>query len=177
MGSITRAMHKALAASAAAIVAASVAADPSAAQKTSAAGQLTCDVAGGVSFFIGSSRALDCVYQPARGAPEYYKGTINKIGIDIGFKTRGVIVWDVISPGLTRGAGALAGNYVGVTADIAAGLGVGANALLGGNKIVLQPISVSGSVGLNVAAGIGDIELAYVGGEPPDLRETVPFGR
>jgi hypothetical protein len=152
-------------------------AGPSHAQKTSPAGQLRCDVQGGVSFIVGSSRALDCVYQPARGAPEYYKGSINKVGIDIGFQTRGVIIWDVVSPGLTRGPGALAGNYVGATADIAAGLGVGANALVGGNKFVLQPVSVSGIVGLNVAAGIGDIELAYVGGDVPPLRESVPFGR
>jgi hypothetical protein len=28
-----------------------------------------------------------------------------------------------------------------------------------------------------VAAGIADIDLVYVGGPPPTLREQIPFGR
>jgi hypothetical protein len=171
-----RSVKGVLGAASAAMLFSLVAAGPSAAQG-SVAGTLSCDVAGGVSFILGSSRALDCVYQPNRGLEEFYKGTINKIGIDIGFQTRGKIVWQVVSPGLARGPGALSGNYVGVSASVAAGLGIGANALLGGNKVVLQPLSVSGSVGLNVAAGIGDIALTFVGGEAPDLREWVPFNR
>lgn len=150
---------------------------PSYAQPTPAAGQLRCDVEGGVSFFVGSSRGLDCVYTPAGGIPEFYKGSINKIGIDVGFQSRGVIVWGVISPGLTRGPGALTGNYVGLSADVAAGLGAGANALIGGNKVVLQPLSVSGNIGINLAAAIGNISLTYVGGPVPVIREYVPFGR
>jgi hypothetical protein len=125
-------------------------------------GQLKCDVSGGLSYIIGSSRALDCVYTPDGFPPEYYTGRINKIGIDVGFQRRGVIVWAVLSPGLTRGPGALTGNYVGLSADVAAGLGAGANALIGGNKVVLQPVSVSGNIGINLAAGIGDISLTYV---------------
>ncbi len=140
-------------------------------------GQLKCDVSGGLSYILGSSRALDCVYTPTNFPPEFYQGRINKIGIDIGFQRRGVIVWAVLSPGLTRGPGALTGNYVGVTADVAAGVGAGANALVGGNKVVLQPLSVSGSVGVNLAAGIGNISLTYVGGAVPAIREYVPFGR
>jgi hypothetical protein len=139
-------------------------------------GQLKCDVEGGLSYIIGSSRGLDCVYKPDGFPPEFYKGSINKIGIDIGFQRSGVIVWAVLSPGLTRGPGALTGNYVGLSADVAAGLGAGANALIGGNKVVLQPLSVSGSIGINLAAGIGDISLTYVGGAAPILREFIPFG-
>ena len=87
-----------------------------------------------------------------------------------------------------RGPGALTGNYVGLSADVAAGLGAGANALIGwlvsglgimcmigGNKVVLPPLSVSGNIGINLAAGIGDITLTYVGGPAPVLREFVPF--
>ena len=51
-------------------------------------------------------------------------------GIDVGFQRRGVIVWAVLSPGLTNGPGSLSGNYVGLSADVAAGLGAGANALI-----------------------------------------------
>ena len=139
-------------------------------------GQLKCDVEGGVSFFVGSSRRLDCVFMPTDSPPEFYKGSINRVGVDIGFQSAGVIVWAVLSPGLTRGPGSLSGNYVGASAAIAAGLGVGANALVGGNKVVLNPISVSGDIGINVAAGIADIDLVYVGGPAPMIRERVPFG-
>ena len=139
-------------------------------------GQLKCDVEGGMSFFVGSSHRLDCVFTPTDSPPEYYKGTINKIGLDVGFQSRGVIVWAVLSPGLTRGPGALAGNYVGASAELVAGVGASANALVGGNKVVLNPLSVSGDVGLNVAGGIADIDLVYVGGPPPMVREWVPFG-
>ena len=149
---------------------------PSFAQ-ASASGRLKCDVEGRLSYIVGSSRRLDCVFTPTGGLPEYYQGTINKIGIDIGFQSSGVIVWEVISPGLKLGPGSLAGNYVGVSADAAAGLGVGANALIGGNKVVLQPLSVSGDVGINLAAGIGDIALTYVAGPAPVIRELIPFGQ
>ncbi len=139
-------------------------------------GQLKCDVEGGMSFFVGSSHRLDCIFTPTDSPPEYYRGTINKIGLDVGFQSRGVIVWAVLSPGLTRGPGALAGNYVGASAELVAGVGASANALVGGNKVVLNPLSVSGDVGLNVAGGIADIDLVYVGGPPPMVREWVPFG-
>jgi hypothetical protein len=159
-----------------ALVAAVLAGSAAVAQLTTPpGGKLKCDVEGGLSYIIGSSRALDCVYMPNGFPPEYYKGSINKIGIDIGFQRSGVIVWAVLSPGLTRGPGALTGNYVGLSADVAAGLGAGANALISGNKVVLQPVSVSGDVGINLAAGIGDISLTYVGGPAPVLREFVPF--
>jgi Protein of unknown function (DUF992) len=139
-------------------------------------GQLKCDVEGGLSFILGSSRRLDCVYIPTDSPPEYYKGSINKIGIDIGFQRGGVMVWAVLSPGLTRGPGSLAGNYVGASAEVAAGVGGSANALVGTNKVVLNPISVGGDIGINVAAGIADIDLVYVGGPPPTIRERLPFG-
>ena len=48
-------------------------------------GEHKCDVEGGVSYIIGSSRGLDPVYTPAGVIPEYYRGSISKIGIDLGF--------------------------------------------------------------------------------------------
>jgi hypothetical protein len=65
-------------------------------------------------LIIGQAITLGCVYMPDGFPPEYYKGSINKIGIDIGFQRSGVIVWAVLSPGLMRGPGALTGNYVGL---------------------------------------------------------------
>jgi hypothetical protein len=135
-----------------------------AAAQTPPAGQLKCHVEGGMSFIIGSSRKVDCVYTPAGGGvPEAYTGSINKIGIDLGWQKGGVLLWGVLSPGLTKGPGALAGNYVGASAEVAAGVGAGANALVGGNKVVLNPISVTGDIGINLAAGIADLDLNYVG--------------
>jgi uncharacterized protein DUF992 len=176
MDLIERWRRKSTAISAAAILAATLASTAALAQPvTPPGGQLKCDVSGGVSYFVGSSRALDCVYTPDGFPPEFYRGSINKIGIDVGFQRRGVIIWAVLSPGLANGPGSLSGNYVGLSADVAAGLGAGANALIGGNKVVLQPVSVSGNIGINIAAGVGDITLTYVGGAVPAIREWVPL--
>jgi hypothetical protein len=132
--------------------------------QTPPSGQLKCHVDGGMSFIVGSSRQVDCIYTPSSGGvPEPYQGSINKIGIDIGWEKGGTLLWAALSPGLTKGPGALSGNYIGATAEVAAGVGAGANALVGGNKVVLNPISVTGDVGINLAAGIADLDLNYVG--------------
>jgi hypothetical protein len=127
-----------------------------------ASGFLKCDVAGNLSFVFGSSRDIKCVYDPGAGkAPQNYTGTIKTFGVDIGYQSSGVMVWGVIAPTNDMGSGALAGDYAGATATVAAGLGVGANALVGGYKdsVALQPLSVEGVVGINVAAGIDALTL------------------
>jgi hypothetical protein len=60
-------------------------------------------------------------------------------------------------------AGALAGEYVGVTGAAAVGVGGGANVLLGGSNrtIALQPVSVQGSIALNVVAGVSSLTLRW----------------
>lgn len=126
-------------------------------------GQLKCGVAGGVSFIFGSSRALDCVYTPNDGPIQYYKGTINKFGIDIGFQRGGTLLWAVWSPG-HMAPGALQGKYAGGTAQLAVGPGVSGNVLVSGNKIELNPLSGGGARGLNIAAGIAGLELVWVRG-------------
>lgn len=126
-------------------------------------GQLKCHVDSGMGFIVGSSREVDCVFTPTAGYPERYTGRINKIGMDIGWEKGGTLLWAVLSPGLTKGPGALAGNYVGATADVVAGVGAGANALVGGNKVVLNPLSVSGDIGFDLAGGIADLDLIYRG--------------
>jgi len=126
------------------------------------AGYLKCDVEGNVSFVFGSSRDVHCTYTPdGKGRVDRYTGTIDKYGVDIGYRENGVILWGVIAPTNDVGPGALAGNYGGVTGSVAAGVGVGANALVGGSKdsIVLQPVSVEGIEGLNIAGGVGILKL------------------
>ncbi|UYN96691.1 MAG: DUF992 domain-containing protein [Enhydrobacter sp.] len=123
-------------------------------------GSLTCRVAGGMGFVFGSSKDLDCLLARTDGVAERYTGTIKRFGVDIGFTKEAHVVWLVFAPG-SIAAGALAGDYVGATAAVAAGLGLGANVLIGGSskQISLQPVSVEGSVGLNVAAGVAEVTL------------------
>ena len=65
---------------------------PSAAQVQS--GVLECNVAPGVGFIIGSSKTLSCVFHRARGRPEFYAGTINRIGVDVGLTGPGQFALD-----------------------------------------------------------------------------------
>lgn len=123
-------------------------------------GALNCKVAGGIGFIFGSSKTLTCTLNRTNGAVETYSGEIKKYGLDLGFTTESHIVWAVFAPG-NIAAGSLAGQYGGVSGEVALGLGLGANVLLGGNgnQIALQPLSVTGSIGVNVAAGITTIVL------------------
>ena len=126
-------------------------------------GTLTCNVASGWGFVFGSSKALHCTFAPAPGRAEFYAGTINKFGVDIGYTQGGVLVWAVFAPTANLAAGALNGNYVGATGSATVGIGAGANVLIGGSNstISLQPLSLEGNTGLNIAAGIGSISLRY----------------
>ena len=127
-------------------------------------GDLTCNVAGGWGKVIGSSRRVNCVFTPSHREPERYVGHITKIGLDLGYRRSGTIVWGVFAPTDRLGRGDLHGSYGGVTASATLGVGVGANALIGGSghTFALQPQSIEGSTGVNVAAGIGGLDLSYV---------------
>jgi len=127
------------------------------------AGMLTCQVAPGVSFVLGSQKALDCQYKSVRGFRERYVGRITRIGLDVGFTTGGTIVWAVYAPS-RRGPGTLAGSYGGASAEATVAAGVGANALIGGfrRSITLQPLSVGAQKGLDLAVAVSGMELDYV---------------
>ncbi len=127
-------------------------------------GVLACGIEGGFGYIIGSSKAIDCVFEPAGGGKrERYEGRIRKLGVDIGVTGRSVVVWAVFAPGRTR-AGALDGYYGGVSAEATVAVGPGVNVLIGGyNKSInLEPVSIQGQSGLNVAAGIAGLRLDYV---------------
>jgi hypothetical protein len=124
-------------------------------------GVLSCHVAGGAGFIIGSSKAVDCIYDPASGARrEHYTGSIGKLGIDIGVTDQTTIAWAVFAPGKVN-KHALRGTYTGASAEATVLVGLGANVLVGGFKkgINLQPISVQGQTGLNIAAGVASLKL------------------
>jgi len=147
---------------AAAAMAVGAAAPSGAAEAGVKAGYLQCRVQGSVSFIFGSSRPVNCTYRPESGGRvDRYGGEIKKFGIDIGYTQSGVIMWAVLAPSTDVGPGALAGEYGGGTAGVAAVYGIGANALVGGSgrSFVLQPLSIEGIQGVNIAAGVGLLSL------------------
>ncbi len=123
-------------------------------------GTLACDVSGGIGLILGSSKSMTCTFHRADGKAEFYSGTINKFGVDIGVTGQQYMSWVVFAAGSLR-PGALAGTYGGATAEATAIVGVGANVLVGGSgrSVALQPLSVSGQTGLNVAAGVASLSL------------------
>lgn len=124
------------------------------------AGMLTCNVAAGMGFVIGSQKNVTCNFRSVQGWQESYAGHITRLGLDVGFTEGGTIAWAVYAPAV-GGRGALAGGYGGATAEATIGGGLGANVLIGGlqRSIALQPVSVGAQRGLNAAAGIGGLEL------------------
>ena len=150
-------MHIKSIAIATALLAASVL--PASAQRAQV-GELICNVAPSYGVIVGSQQQLRCGFRRARGRTEGYRGTITRVGLDIGFKNGGRLVWAVLADGPTRRR-ALAGDYVGASGDITFGVGVGANALAGGfgRSIVLNPLSVQGQTGANLALGVAGLAL------------------
>lgn len=117
-------------------------------------GTLTCEIGGGVGFVLGSAKELECTFRSHTGLTENYSGFIRKMGVDVGFTTRGKLVWAVFAPTAGYHKGSLGGVYDGATVEATVGAGVGANVLVGGTSgsIHLQTISVTGQLGLNLAA-------------------------
>ena len=141
-----------------------------AAQSPVQAGVLRCHGAATMSFVVGSSHPLVCVFASAEGPQYRYDGTVNRVGLDLGFTQQSALQWAVFAPTHRVGPGDLAGNYGGVTAGAAVGVGGNANAMVGGsnNSFALQPLSFEGQTGLNVAVGVAGLELRPV--EEPILR-------
>jgi hypothetical protein len=108
-------------------------------------GVLSCHESSGWGFIFGSSKGLRCIYHHG-GFSERYNGSVSKFGVDIGYTSGAVIIWDVLAPNAGPERGALSGDYVGVQASAAAGPGAGANALIGGfnRSFTLQPVSIQG---------------------------------
>jgi len=127
------------------------------------AGLLTCEVAPGVSFIVGSQKTMTCQYKSVRGWRETYRGRITRVGLDIGYTSGGKIAWVVYAPS-RRGPGALAGSYGGTSAEATVGGGVGANVLIGGfqRSISLQPVSVGAQKGFDLAVAVSGLELDFV---------------
>lgn len=127
------------------------------------AGVLTCSVEGGASFVFGSTKDMRCVFDDD-GRKERYIGRIDKFGVDIGITGKSVLVWTVLAPTDNLSAGALSGEYVGLSADASVGVGGGAKLLVGGSNdtISLQPLSAQAQTGLNAALAVASLKLQIV---------------
>jgi hypothetical protein len=99
-----------------------------------------------------------------RWPPETYYGHLSTAGVDIGVNGGGQMMWAVFAPFSGHSAGALAGTYVGMSADVAIGVGLGAFVLIGGShrSIALQPISVEGNTGVDIAVGASRLRLHWM---------------
>jgi len=135
------------------------------AQSWAQVGSLSCNVDPNVGFILVGHQSMRCLYQPSagQGPPQNYDGALNTVGLSIGVSAGSVIGWAVFAPTTGVPAGALAGEYVGVTGTAAVGVGGGANVLLGGSNrtIALQPLSLQGSAALNVVAGLSSLKLRW----------------
>ena len=141
-----------------------LAATPAFAQEGVELGVLECTIEGGTGFIIGSKKDLACTFKPTENsfAPESYFGVVNKFGLDIGTTEDAFMQWLVLAPSMNIYApGALAGDYVGASAEASAVVGAGANLLIGGSSksFTLQPISVQSQTGLNLAVGVSQFQL------------------
>ncbi|MFV0295295.1 MAG: DUF992 domain-containing protein [Hyphomicrobiaceae bacterium] len=124
-------------------------------------GTLKCKGYGTVGLLIGSKERLDCVFTSSKGSRQKYRGSITKVGLDVGIKGKSTMVWAVFASTKRPDGRFLAGNYVGASADASIGVGGGGNLLIGGSKnsVTLQPLSVSVQTGVNLAVGVAGFTL------------------
>jgi hypothetical protein len=125
-------------------------------------GMLNCRSPGTTGYIVVSARTFNCVFMPSSGAaPQYYQGTVQRFGAQIGVTNDVALGWAVFAATSRVGAGALAGGYVGASAGATVGIGGNANALVGGlnNSFALQPVSLEGQTGLNVVATVTGFAL------------------
>jgi Protein of unknown function (DUF992) len=142
----------------------SVPAAAQAPQSWTQVGSLSCKVNPNIGFIIVGHQPIECLFTPnTQTPPQAYDGAINTVGLNVGISAGGVLGWAVFAPTTGVPAGALAGEYVGVSGDIGIGVGAGANVLLGGSDrtIALQPLSLQGSVALNVVLGVSSLKLRW----------------
>jgi outer membrane protein OmpA-like peptidoglycan-associated protein len=121
-------------------------------------GVLSCHVESGWGFVFGSSKEMQCAFRSNRGEPEYYSGTLSKLGVDIGYTGDGELVWDVIAPTADTRMGALEGDYGGATASVTVLAGVGAHVLVGGLD---RSIAGLGAISLRAEAATSQKALSF----------------
>ena len=125
-------------------------------------GSLSCNVGGSTGYVLASRKPLDCVFLDKDGVlSAQYTGTIDKVGIDIGYTKAVHTIWRVYSLGSVRGPWNLSGTYVGEQGTVAAGDQAGGNWIYGGPnaEIGMLASGVIKDAGYNLAAGVAAMTL------------------
>ena len=125
-------------------------------------GSLTCNVGGSTGYLLGSAKPLDCVFLAKDGvSTAQYTGTIDKVGIDIGYTKAVHTIWRVYSLGSTRGPRDLSGNYIGEQGTAAVGSQAGGNWIYGGPnaEIGMLASGVVKDAGYNLATGVAAMTI------------------
>ena len=124
-------------------------------------GALTCNVGGSTGYILASQKSLDCVFLSKEGESARYVGTIDKVGIDIGYTRAVHTVWRVYSLGSVRGPNNLGGTYVGEQGTVAAGSQAGGNWIYGGPNAEVGMVAsgVVKDAGYNLATGVAAMTI------------------
>jgi hypothetical protein len=125
-------------------------------------GSLSCNVGGSTGYILASSKSLDCVFLSKDGTQSaQYTGSIDKVGVDIGYTKAVHTIWRVYSLGSDRGPTNLGGTYVGEQGTAAAGSQAGGNWIYGGPnaEVGMLASGVIKDAGYNLAAGIAAMTL------------------
>ena len=125
-------------------------------------GSLSCNVGGSTGYILASQKSLDCVFLDKEGLHSaQYTGTIDKVGIDIGYTRAVHTIWRVYSLGSDRGPSDLSGTYVGEQGTVAAGQQAGGNWIYGGPNAEIGMVAsgVIKDAGYNLATGIAAMTI------------------
>jgi Protein of unknown function (DUF992) len=125
-------------------------------------GSLNCNVGGGTGYILASAKSLDCVFLNNDGTQSaQYVGTIDKVGIDIGYTKAVHTIWRVYSLGSVRGPNNLGGTYVGEQGTAAAGSQAGGNWIYGGPNAEVGMVAsgIIKDAGYNLAAGVAAMTI------------------
>lgn len=139
--------------------------------------QLRCRVAGGFGFFVAGRRAITCTYYRPDDRVEFYTGSSDKIGVDLGPSNAQKLNFTVAGATIEQ-PGELDGKFFGAQAGATVGFGASSEVLVGGatGHVALIPFTPSSltapdTTGINVAAGLGILELHYAGSERRALHD------
>ena len=135
------------------------------------AGELRCEVTGGVELLASANRNLDCRYIRLDRRVELYTGYTGITGANLGKVVPRTLVYQVFSR-TPRALVPLAGDFKG---SFGASGGLASNELAGGDVILLQLSSQTADVGstsftapINAVAGFGYLHLIYAGVVPAE---------
>ena len=126
-------------------------------------GSLSCNVGGSTGYVLASQKSLDCVFLSKDGLQSAeYTGSIDKVGIDIGYTRAVHTIWRVYSLGTDRGPSNIGGTYVGEQGTVvAADKQAGGNWLYGGPNAEIGMVAsgVTKDAGYNLATGVAALTI------------------